>query len=168
VGSKKVVTQIHERGDSSSLLLINMAEVPTPGFQTLWSYQIESLRVEYRKTIEKHPDAGATMKKVHVVLTDIASLAGCTPKSVGESAAWKTIITKAAETKRNLHQVLEGNPLYSALHGVYSEVLADLKVVLQQRASKVQRCKFSRATSRQQKKNSGSRGGVSEPLQEAK
>jgi hypothetical protein len=30
-----------------------------------------------------------------------------------------------------------GKPLYSALHGVYSEVLADFKVVLQQSASKV-------------------------------
>jgi hypothetical protein len=78
------------------------------------------------------------MEKVHITHTDIASLAGCTPKSVGESAAWKTIITKAAEARRNLHQVLERKPLYSALHGVYSEVLADLKVVLQQSASKVQ------------------------------
>jgi hypothetical protein len=134
----------------SRLLVINMAEVPTLGFQTLWSHQIESLRVEYRNTIEKHPDAGATMEKVHVVLTDIASLAGCTPKSVWESAGLKSIITKAAETRGNLNQVLEGKPLYSALHGVYSEVLADLKVVLQQSASKVQVEKSSGAATEEE------------------
>jgi hypothetical protein len=60
-----------------------MADVPTPGFQTLWSHQIESLRVEYRKTIEKHPDGGSVMDKVHIELKDIASLAGYTPESVG-------------------------------------------------------------------------------------
>jgi hypothetical protein len=109
-----------------------MADVPTPGFQTLWSHQIESLRVEFRKTVQKHPDAGGVMEKVHVVLKDIASLAGCTPKAVGESPSWKHVIAKAAETRRNLHQILEGKALYSALHGVYSEVLTDLKVVLQQ------------------------------------
>jgi hypothetical protein len=115
-----------------------MADLPTPGFQTLWSHQIESLRVEYRKTIVKHPDAGSVMEKVHLVLKDIASLAGCTPKSVGESEPWKNVITKAAETRRNLRQILQGKQLYSALHGVYSEVLADLKIVLQQSASKVE------------------------------
>jgi hypothetical protein len=115
-----------------------MADIPTPRFQTLWSHQIDSLRVEYRETIDKHPDAGKVMETVHDVLKDIASLAGCTPTPVGESTSWKRVITKAAETRRNLHQVLEGKPLYSALHGVYSEVLAVLKVVLQQSASKVQ------------------------------
>jgi hypothetical protein len=94
--------------------------------------------VEFRKTIQKHPDAGGAMEKVHGVLKDIASLAGCTPTAVGESEKWKEIITKEAETRRNLYQVLQGKPLYSALHGVYSEVLADLKVVLQQSATKVQ------------------------------
>jgi hypothetical protein len=115
-----------------------MADIPTPGFQTLWSHQIDSLRVEYRKTIEKHPETDKVMEKVHDVFKDIASLAGCTPTPAGESAKWKEIIAKAAETRRNLHQVLVGKPLYSALHGAYSEVLADLKVVLQQSASKVQ------------------------------
>jgi hypothetical protein len=78
------------------------------------------------------------MEKVHLVLKDIASLAGRTPKSVGESEPWKNVITKAAETRTNLHQILHGKQLYSSLHGVYSEVLADLKIVLQQSASKAQ------------------------------
>jgi phage terminase small subunit len=67
-----------------------MADVPTPGFQTLWSHQIESLRLEYWKTTEKHPDTGI-MEKVHIVLKDISSLVGCTPKSVGKisSPRWQ-------------------------------------------------------------------------------
>jgi hypothetical protein len=35
-----------------------------------------------------------------------------------------------ADTRRNLHQLLKGKQLHSALHGVYTEVLHDLTAVL--------------------------------------
>jgi hypothetical protein len=39
-------------------------------------------------------------------------------------------------TSRNLNQPLKGKPLYSALNGVYAEVLNDLKVILKESAAK--------------------------------
>jgi hypothetical protein len=41
-----------------------------------------------------------------------------------------------AETRRNLHQLLKGKELYSALYGVYTEVLHDLASVLKESAAK--------------------------------
>jgi hypothetical protein len=40
------------------------------------------------------------------------------------------------ETRRNLHQLLKGKQLYSALYGLYTEVLHDLTAVLKQSADK--------------------------------
>jgi hypothetical protein len=37
-----------------------------------------------------------------------------------------------ADTRRNLHQLLKGKQLYSALYGVYVEVLHDLTSVLKE------------------------------------
>jgi hypothetical protein len=41
-----------------------------------------------------------------------------------------------ADTKRNLHQLLKGKQLYSALYGVYIEVLHNLMAVLKEGAAK--------------------------------
>jgi hypothetical protein len=70
---------------------------------------------------------------VHVVLNNIARLAECTPASVGESPQWSGVTLKVAETSRNL---LKGKPSYSTLHGLYGEVLNDLKVVLKESEAK--------------------------------
>jgi hypothetical protein len=40
------------------------------------------------------------------------------------------------DTRRNLHQFLKGKQLYSALHGVYTEVLHDLTAVLKESVAK--------------------------------
>jgi hypothetical protein len=40
------------------------------------------------------------------------------------------------ETRRNLHQLLKEKQLYSALYGVYTEVLHDLMAVLKESAAK--------------------------------
>jgi hypothetical protein len=61
-----------------------------------------------------------------------------TPTSVGESPPWTRVVLNAAETSRNLHEFVKGNPLYSALHGVYAEVLQDLKDVLKENTDKGQ------------------------------
>jgi hypothetical protein len=103
------------------------AKVTTPEFQKLWSNLIEFLRLKYENTIQ-HPDADAAMVSVRGVLTAIARLAGCTPASVGESL----IVHNMADTKRNL----KGKQLYSALYGVYTEVLHDLTAILKDSAAK--------------------------------
>jgi hypothetical protein len=41
-----------------------------------------------------------------------------------------------AETRRNLHQILKEKQLYSALYGVYTEVLRELAAVLKESAAK--------------------------------
>jgi hypothetical protein len=91
--------------------------------------------MENTETMKKHPDADAAMKRVHGVLLDVSRLAGCTPTSVGESPQWIKITQHSVETRKNLHQHLEGKALYSALFGVYTEVLRGLKGVLQDSAT---------------------------------
>jgi hypothetical protein len=43
-----------------------------------------------------------------------------------------------ADTRKNLHQLLKGKQLNSALYGVYTEVLHDLTVVPKESAAKVE------------------------------
>jgi hypothetical protein len=50
----------------------------------LSSNSLDSLRREYKDAIRQHSDASDAMKRVYVVLINIALLAGCTPASVGE------------------------------------------------------------------------------------
>jgi hypothetical protein len=60
-----------------------MASVPTLDFQNLWSNLTESLRLEYKNTVQ-HADTDAVMVYVREVLNPIAHLAGCTPASVSK------------------------------------------------------------------------------------
>jgi hypothetical protein len=69
---------------------------------------------------------------------DIARLAGSTPPSIGGSTPWFQVVLNTAETVRNLHGFLKGKPLYSALYGVYAEVMQDLKSVLKESTDKGQ------------------------------
>jgi hypothetical protein len=55
-----------------------MAKVSATDFKKLWSNHISFLRREYKDAIQQHRDAGGVMERVHVVLIDIAGLAGCT------------------------------------------------------------------------------------------
>jgi hypothetical protein len=48
-----------------------------------------------------------------------------------------------SETRSNLHQFLKGKQLYSALYGVYTEVVHDLSAVLKQRAEKGETAKIT-------------------------
>jgi hypothetical protein len=99
-----------------------MAYVPTAESQTPWSNQIESLKLEYKNTVDRHPDAGDVMERVYVHLKDIVSLDGCTPASAGENSKLKQIVTNAADTRRKLYQILQGKRLYSALHTISADV----------------------------------------------
>jgi hypothetical protein len=47
-------------------------------------------------------------------------------------------VLNAAETSRNLYGILKGKALYSAMHGVYAQVLQDLKCVGKENTASVQ------------------------------
>jgi hypothetical protein len=118
-----------------------MVNVPTPEFQKLWSNLIESLRLEYENFIQ-HPDCDSVMERVSGVLTAIAHIAGCTPASAGESPKWALIVHNMGGS-RGLRQLLKVKQLYSALYGVYIEVLHDLTAVLKDSAAKGETTKIT-------------------------
>lgn len=118
-----------------------MAHVRNSGYQKLWSNLAESLRFEQENTIQQHPDADTLMERVCVVVTAIACLAGCVPASVGESPKWTLIVQNMGDTRGNLLQVLKGKQLYSALYGVYREVLHELIAALKEIVAKVKTAK---------------------------
>jgi hypothetical protein len=61
------------------------------------------------------------------VLTDIARLAGCTLREVGESTEWASIVKRAEAGGINICGALEGETLFSALYGVYMLTFTELK-----------------------------------------
>jgi hypothetical protein len=63
----------------------------------------------------------------HKVLGDIVALAGCTPASIGESKAWSDIVKATKGDRTEFCRVLSGKQLFSALYGMYSVALNDLK-----------------------------------------
>jgi len=76
-----------------------------------------------------HPQAKAAVIKVYEIINDIARLAGCTPKEIGEVKEWANIVAKA-ESRACLCATLEGETLFSALYGVYMLAFMDLKTVI--------------------------------------
>jgi DNA-binding transcriptional regulator GbsR (MarR family) len=66
--------------------------VPALNFEKYWHREIEALKADYKKVMASHPEAKKAMEKAYEVLTDIANLAGCTPKEVGESTEWTSIV----------------------------------------------------------------------------
>jgi hypothetical protein len=72
--------------------------------------------------MQPHPDSD-------VVMESVRGVAGCAPASVGQIPKWTLTIQNGTDTRRNLHQLLKGKQPYSVLHGVYTDVLHDLKAV---------------------------------------
>jgi hypothetical protein len=70
------------------------------------------------------------MGEVYDVMTDIARLAGCTLKEIGESKEWESIIKRAEAGRVSLCGTLEGETLSSALYGVYMLAFTEMKAVL--------------------------------------
>jgi hypothetical protein len=56
-------------------------------------------------------------------------LAGCTQTIRGESSEWPTIVNSAEVKRANFCKSLDGKPLFSALYGVYTVTLIELKGV---------------------------------------
>jgi hypothetical protein len=107
-----------------------MAGVPALNFEKYWHKEIEALRAAYKKVMARHPDAKKAMEKAYEVLTDIAHVAGCTPKEAGESTEWASIVQKAEASRINLCGMLEGETLFSSLYGVYMYTFTEMKNVL--------------------------------------
>jgi hypothetical protein len=83
-----------------------MAGITAMNFELYWQKEVEALRVAYKKVMATHPEAKKAMEKVHEVLSDIASLAGCTPREVGDSKEWASIVEKSEASRINLYELL--------------------------------------------------------------
>jgi hypothetical protein len=64
------------------------------------------------------------------VVGDIEDVARHIPASVGESAEWTAIVNAAEENRENYCKALHGKTLFSALYGIYTVTLDELKAVL--------------------------------------
>jgi hypothetical protein len=100
-------------------------------YEEFWKNEYESLRCESKDLITESPEARDVIQRVMKTLSDIVSLASCTPKKVGHSNEWAQIANTAQEDRANLCQTLKGKRLFSALYGVYCLTLANLKAVIQ-------------------------------------
>jgi hypothetical protein len=113
-----------------------MASITDHEFERQWDSEHDSLRQEYKNLVCKYPDASDIIKQVIKVLSDIVSLAKCTPVCVGKSESWQSVVNCAMQDRVNLCQVLKGKSLFRALYGVYTVTLSELKLVLQNSAAK--------------------------------
>jgi len=107
-----------------------MAGVPAPEYEVYWQNKSEAPREAYKEVMASHPQAKAAVVKTYEIITEIARLAGCTPKEIGESYEWANIVKKAETSRASLCATLEGETLFSALYGVYMMAFMDLKTVL--------------------------------------
>jgi hypothetical protein len=90
-----------------------------------------SLNSQCHAITKKFPEAGSVVQ-VHEVLNDIEILDGCTPAKVGESSEWITIANSAEENRANFCKSLDGKLIFSALYGMYTVTLIELKAVSSQ------------------------------------
>jgi hypothetical protein len=104
-----------------------MVGVTVSEFEKHWQHECQCLKEEYKDIIKLHPDAADTIGQVYKVLGDIVALAGCTPASIGESEAWSHIVKTTKVDMTEFCKVLSGKQLFSALYGMYSVALNDLK-----------------------------------------
>jgi hypothetical protein len=107
-----------------------MAGVPVPAYQQFWADKRASLEKEFQTTGKTYPDTVACMQHLLKLLRDLQSLAGCTPRPVGESEEWAAIIRAAEDNLESYSMTLQGKTLYSALYGSYTVTLNDLKHIL--------------------------------------
>jgi hypothetical protein len=64
------------------------------------------------------------------VLCEIDDTASFTPVTVGESPEWASIVDSAEENAATFCKALSGKPFFSALHGIYTVALGELKISL--------------------------------------
>jgi hypothetical protein len=97
-------------------------------YEEFWTNEYEALRCESKDIVTKSPEAGDVIQRVLKTLSDIVSLASCTPKKVGHGEEWAQIADAAQEDRANLCKILKGKRLFSALYGVYCLTLANCQL----------------------------------------
>ena len=105
-------------------------------YEEFWKNEHESLRTEAKDLIAESPDAKEVIQRVLKTISDIVSLASCTPTKVGQGEEWTRIVDAAQEDREKLCAILQGKRLFRALYGVYCLTLANLKSVLQNSVGK--------------------------------
>jgi hypothetical protein len=75
-------------------------------YEEFWENEYESLRCESKDLITESPEARDVIECVLNTLSDIVSLASCTPKKVGHSDEWAQIAGTAQEDRASLCQVM--------------------------------------------------------------
>jgi hypothetical protein len=91
---------------------------------------LSSLTSQCHDITNKYPEAASVVKQVYKVLSDIEILAKRTPAKVGESSEWTSIMSSAEENRANFSKIQKGKPLFSALYGICTLTLNELKAVL--------------------------------------
>jgi hypothetical protein len=111
-----------------------MAAVPVPRYQAYWAYKRRTLKSEYQQLVAQFSDADVQLKQLFKLLCDIQDVAGYTPASVDDSKGWSSYVTAAEEDQVNFCKALTGKTLFSALCGMYTVALIDLKALLKTRS----------------------------------
>jgi hypothetical protein len=107
-----------------------MADIPVPGCQAFWTDTCNKLKLEYQQLIGQFPDTDTQLKQLFKVICDIEEMARYTPALVGESEQWSSIVSMVEENRQNFCKVLNGKNLFSALYGMYTVALQELKAML--------------------------------------
>jgi hypothetical protein len=107
-----------------------MADIPVSGYQAFWTTASESIKSEFQRLVGQHSDAEEQLRQLYQILCDIEDVAGYTPTSVGESEQWSSIVSTVEENRANFFKALSGKTLYSALYGIYTVTLNELKGLL--------------------------------------
>jgi hypothetical protein len=110
-----------------------MADVPVPGYQTLWRNTLSALKSELQTFVQQYPEVDAQLKQLLQVLGDTEDVARHIPASVRESAEWSAIVNAAEENGASYCKGLHGKPLFSALYGTYTVTLQELKAMIKAR-----------------------------------
>jgi hypothetical protein len=105
-------------------------------YEEYWKTEFEALSIESKTLTTESPDATEVIQSVLTTLSNIVSLASCTPAKVGESEEWTSIVNAAQEDRAKLCEALHGKRVFSALYGVYCLTLNNLKKVLQKSAGR--------------------------------
>jgi hypothetical protein len=102
---------------------------PRAGVPGILGRQASNIKVEYQHLVTQFPDADAQLKQLFKTLCDIEDVVGYTPASVGDSEQWSSIV-EAEDNQINFCKALTGKILFSALYGMYTITLKDLKALL--------------------------------------
>jgi hypothetical protein len=70
------------------------------------------------------------VQQTYRVFSETENLARCTPAKVGDNSDWTSIMNIAEKNRANFCKVLDGKLLFSALYGMYTVTLNELKAVL--------------------------------------